>query len=242
MSIKKNKKKWIVEFPYKIIYNYIERQASSICKIINDINSNEEIKTLIFVGGYCSNEILTKLIKNGLNKITTYLQPSNPSLSIMEGAVLFGIEPSTINERKAKYTLGLAVADVWNDEKHSGKGKKYFDDNTNQWRCENCFSKFIEINQSLKYEEEITNIVFIRDKDQKSQTLRFFKTKEPNPIFIFDEGSIKIGECTLNIGNTYEKYEDREIKIIMKFGGTFIDVLAIHIKSGKSVKTTLTFD
>jgi len=28
----------------------------------------------------------------------------------------------------------------------------------------------------------------------------------------------------------------------MKFGGTFIDVTAKHIKSGKSVKTTLSFD
>ena len=133
LSIKKNKKKWIVEFPYKIIYNYMKIQADSICKIINDINSKEEIKTLIFVGGYCSNEILTNLIKNGLNKITTYLQPSNPCLAIMEGAVLFGIEPSTINERKAKYTIGMRMSNIWNDEKHSGKGIKYFDDQLNEW-------------------------------------------------------------------------------------------------------------
>ena len=78
LNIKKNKNKWLVEFPYKIIFNYMKKQADSICKIINDINEKEEIKTLIFVGGYCSNEILLKLIKSGLNKITTYLQPSNP--------------------------------------------------------------------------------------------------------------------------------------------------------------------
>ena len=75
LSTKKNKKKWIVEFPYHIIYNYMKIQSNSICKIINDINSKEEIKTIIFVGGYCSNEILLKLIKSGLNKITTYLKP-----------------------------------------------------------------------------------------------------------------------------------------------------------------------
>ena len=242
LSIKKNKKKWIVEFPYKIIYNYMKIQADSICKIINDINSKEEIKTLIFVGGYCSNEILTNLIKNGLNKITTYLQPSNPSLAIMEGAVLFGIEPSTINERKAKYTIGMVFNTKWDDEKHSRKGLKYFDDETNEWLCQECFDKFIEVNQSLKYEEEITHIGFIHDKDQISQKLWFYKTKDPNPIFIFDEGVNKIGECELYVGKTYKKLEDRKVKVIMKFGGTFIDVIAIHVKSGKSIKTTLTFD
>ena len=97
------KKKWVIEFPYEIIFNYMKAQANSITEIINNINSKEEIKTIIFVGGYCSNEILVNLIKNNLKKITTYLQPSNPSLAIMEGAVLFGIEPSTINIRKAIY-------------------------------------------------------------------------------------------------------------------------------------------
>ena len=128
LSVKKNKKKWIVEFPYRIVYNYIKDQANNICKIINDINSKGGIKAIIFVGGYCSNEILIKLIKNGLINITTYLQPSHPSLAIIEGAVLFGIEPSTINVRKSKYTIGLGVKMEWNEEKHSEKGNKYFNE------------------------------------------------------------------------------------------------------------------
>ena len=46
LTVKKNKKKWIVEFPYGIIYNYMKIQADSISKIINDINLKEEIKTI----------------------------------------------------------------------------------------------------------------------------------------------------------------------------------------------------
>ena len=64
----------------------------------------------------------------------------------------------------------------------------------------------------------------------------FFKTKEPNPIFIFEEWITKIGECRLEIGKEYESFNERKIKTIMKFGGTFFDVIAIHLKSGKSVK------
>ena len=72
--------------------------------------------------------------------------------------------------------------------------------------------------------------------------MNFYKTKKINPIFIFEEGIIKIGQCRLDIGEEYENLEDRKIKTLMKFGGTFIDVTGIHIKSGKSVKITLTFD
>ena len=214
-------------------------QANSICKIINDINIKEDIKTIIFVGGYCANEILLKLIKNGLNKITTYLQPSNPSLAIMEGAVLFGIQPSTINVRKAKFTIGCNCAKIWKDELYSAKGKKFFIEEFKDWYCHDCFDKFIEVNQSLKYGEEIyhksLNLNF-------GTIISFYKTKKVNPIFTFEEGITKIGKCSIYIDKEYKSIEDREIKVIMKFGGTFIDVTAVHLKSGKSVKTTLTFD
>ena len=245
LSVKKNKKKWIVEFPYRIIFNYMKTQANLICEKINDIVSKEIIHTIIFVGGYCSNEILLKLIKDNLNNnIKIYLQPSNPSLAIMEGAVLFGIEPSMINVRKAKFTIGKKIISHWDESKHAEKGKKIFNEEKQEYCCKDCFCKFIEINQNLKYEQEISHISSISsiNKKKNAVTMYFYKTKDPNPTFIFEEGMIKIGECRLDIGKEYESYKDRKIKTIMKFGGTFIDVTAIHIKTGLSVKTTLTFD
>ena len=239
LSVKNVRRKWIVEFPYEIILNYMKIQVDNICKIINNIITKEEIKTIIFVGGYCSNEILIKLIKNGLKEITTYLQPSNPSLAIMDGAVLFGIEPSTINVRKAKYTIGEMVNEVWNEKIHSKKGKKYLNEEIQKYFCRDCFRKYIEINQSVNYEEEFSNTCFAPTNGIKFQ---FYKTKKKNPIFIFEEGITKIGECELYIDKEFKNYEDREIKTTMKFGGTFIDVKAIHIKIGQSVETTLKFD
>ena len=239
LTVKKNKKKWIVEFPYDIVYDYMKTQANSICKIINDINIKEEIKTILFVGGYCSNEIFVKLIKNNLMKITTYLQPSNPSLAIMKGAVLFGIEPSTISLRKAKYTIGEGIHDIWDDKKYSEKGEKYYNKAVKNWYCKDCFSKFIEINQDLKYEAQISHIFHAQGHEP---LFSFYKSEKPNPIFIYEEGVFKIGECQLFIDKKYNNIKDRALKVILKFGGTFIDVTAIHLKSGKSVKTTLTFD
>ena len=239
LSVKKNKKKWIVELPYEIIYDYLKAQANSIAKIINDINTKEEIKTIIFVGGYCSNEILLQLIKKNLKKITTYLQPSEPHLAIMKGAVIFGIEPSNISIRKAKYTIGLEVEETWEDKRHSPKGKKFFNKDENSWFCSNCFLKFIEINQNLKYEEVVFHECWTLNNNPR---LTFYKTKKKEPIFIFEEGITKIGECFLIIDPKYKNYEDRRVRVILKFGGTFFDVTAIHLKSGKTVKTTLTFD
>ena len=124
------------------------------------------------------------------------------------------------------------------------KGKNILMKKKKKWYCKDCFAKFIEINQSLKYEEEFSHISSISSSNKKkcAVTMEFYKTKNPNPIFIFEEGITKIGQCRLDIGKEYDSYKDRKIKTIMKFGGTFIDVTAIHLKTGKSVKTILTFD
>ena len=49
-----------------------------------------------------------------------------------------------IFDRKAKYTIGGDISDIWDDKKHSAKGEKYFSKEANKWYCRNCFLKFIE--------------------------------------------------------------------------------------------------
>ena len=99
----KNKKKWVIYFPHKIIYNYIKKQANSICEVINNIlKRTPKITSIILVGSYSNNEVLISEIKNQLsNKISYFLQPSNPGVYKMEGAVLFGLYPYKIRPKKA---------------------------------------------------------------------------------------------------------------------------------------------
>ena len=123
----KSKNRWIIEFPYKIIENHIEEQSQLICKEIINIASSikEEINAVIFVGGYCTNEVLISKIKNCLNRNYNYIQPYNPSLAILDEAILFGLDPTIINIRIAKYTIGMGTRKMWDEKIHSQKGKKY---------------------------------------------------------------------------------------------------------------------
>ena len=238
----KSKKRWVIELPYQIICDYIVKQANKICKVIIDIiiKSNKNIETIIFVGGYCSNEILIEILQNFLqNRIKTFLQPSKPCLAIMEGAVLFGINPKIIESRIAKYTLGVNFNAFWDDKKHSDFGQKYIDDETRLEMCYNCFDKFIEINQKLELDKTITHIY--NSKDPRYCSFNFYKTLKTSPIFTFENGMEKFGQLILDAKKDYP-YGEREIKVTMKFGGTFIDVNAIHVKSGNEIKATLTFN
>jgi hypothetical protein len=237
----KSTRKWVIGIPFKIIYNYIEKQVNSICEIINNILEYDKgINSIILVGGYCSNEVLISEIKNQLsNKISYFLQPSKPCLSIMEGAVLFGLNPNKIIQRKARYTIGTDGNKRWNEELHSKNGKKYYNEIDNTWRCSDCFSIFIKINESIQIGKEIIKKYGLNDP--RCGTIHFYKTLKPNPIFINEEGIEEIGKLRLDAGKDFPPGE-RQFTITMRIGGTFIDVKAKHLKSGITIKTKLNFN
>ena len=138
----------------------------------------------------------------------------------MEGAVLFGLNPNKIIQRKAKYTIGMKFIDLT-------KGK------------ENCFSEFIKIKQNLKVGQEIVKNYYMIGP--RICNLTFYKTFKTNPIFIDEEGVEQFGQCTLDEGKNYS-INEREVTVTMRIGGTFIDVKAKHKKSGIKIKTKLEFD
>ena len=118
-------------------------------------------------------------------------------------------------------------------------GTKYFNNEKNKYFCEDCFSKFIEINQNIKLGEKIMKK--FKMKGKRYCTINLYKTIKPSPTFISEEGVIFIGKCKLDAGKEYE-INNRKIEITMEFGGTFIEVNAFHIKSGNKVNAKLIFN
>ena len=157
----------------------------------------------------------------------------------MEGAVLFGLNPNKIVQRKARYTIGKNTNSRWNEKIHSKNGKKVYDEVDNIWRCQGCFSIFIKINESIQIGQEI-----IKKYDfigPRYCTMYFYKTLKSNPIFINEEGIEEIGKLTLDAGKDFPPGE-RGFTVTMRIGGTFIDVKAKHLKSGVTIKTKLDFN
>ena len=159
----------------------------------------------------------------------------------MNGAVLFGINPNIINSRIAKYTIGQKVRNIWDEKIHSkfSKNNKVYDEEGKVYRCANCFDKFIEVGQKIKLEQEITK--YYSMVGERFCNLIFYKTLNTDPILITEEGVEEIGTCKLDAGKNYQ-FGERDIKVTLKFGGTFIDVKGTHVKSGKEVKANFKFN
>ena len=157
----------------------------------------------------------------------------------MQGAVLFGIKSDIINIRKAKYTIGTSVAHIWNEKLHSQKGIKYYDIENQVYRCKNCFEKYIEIGQNLIFGQKIEKS--FKMLGSRRVNLGIYKSKKLNPLFVDEEGVELMGEYNLDTGKEYG-LDERELIESMKFGGTFMDYEATHLKSGEKIQKILEFN
>ena len=156
----------------------------------------------------------------------------------MEGAALFGLNPNKIVQRKARYTIGIDFIELWDEELHSKNGKKFYSEEKSVWVCLNSFLLFIKVNQTIELGQEIIKKVDFNHP--RYCEMDFYKTLKTNPIFFDEKGIEKIGKLRLDAGKDYP-LDERNCIITMRIGGTFIDVKAKHLKSGKTIKTKLDF-
>ena len=170
----KNSNRWLLSFPNKIFYDLIIRQGYKIAEQIEEINKTiPNIESILYVGGYCSNEIMFNFIKNKFENMV-HLKPSHPEIAVVKGAVLFGINPNIITERKAKYSIGFCSNNIWNEEIHGKVGKKYFDEEDKKYRCRDCFDLFIQIGQTIKIDDKIVHYFHL--SGPRYGNLKFYKS------------------------------------------------------------------
>ena len=123
----------------------------------------------------------------------------------------------------------------WNEDLHKEKGKKEKYDLFDENYCSNLFSKFITINEYINFDQVITkrygalvpnpSIIFYRTE---RENCTFIDEKNENDKLIIE----KFGEVKFKIGKDYDK-NNNTVRIDMKFGGTYIDVLAVYLKTSQ---------
>ena len=231
--------KWWLIIPYKIFFDLISEHAKKISKLLKKIvNTVPDIKCILYVGGYSSNEILIDEIKNNFNNIT-HLKPARPIIAIIKGAVLFGLKPEIVKIRKAPYTIGFNCDLNWDERIHAGKGRKIFNIFHKTYKCLNSFDKFIEVEQDIPEGLKISrNFIAL---NSRYIYLKFFKTLKKNPILYTEDGVEILGEDKLDLGKEYP-LEERSFKVTLIFKGTYVDAKCIHNKSGKEISFKLYFN
>ena len=229
-----------IYFPYQIMIDLTKEViVDPIIKYINRIIFDvPQIDSIIYAGTVSSNDYIISMIKADLSgyDIEHYLC-TYPSIAVVEGAVIFGLNPHIIKKRISKYTIGIKCNEIWNDNRHGAHPeKKYFDEEDNCYRCCDVFSPIIEKNQKISVDEIKSRNYKIKSK---KTNITFFKTLYSNVTFTDEKYLLsnkckKFGELIFDVGDKYDK-RNKDLIIELELGGTFISATIKYKKEKKKI-------
>ncbi|XP_017664789.1 PREDICTED: heat shock 70 kDa protein 12A isoform X1 [Lepidothrix coronata] len=197
------------------------------------------VKFLFLVGGFAESPLLQQAVQSAFGSRCRVIIPQDVGLTILKGAVLFGLDPAVIKVRRSPLTYGVGVLNRFVEGKHPPE-KLLVKDGT-RW-CTDVFDKFISADQSVALGETVTRSYTPAKPSQLVIVINIYSSEQDNVGFITEAGVKKCGTLRLDLTGTDASVPNRrEIKTLMQFGDTEIKAMAIDVATSKSVKVGIDF-
>jgi len=226
----------------RLFHSTIERIKQAIGDVLNSV---KDIKYLFLVGGFAESAILQHEIRHEFSQILKILIPQDVALTILKGAVCFGLDPTVVAVRRSRLTYGVEVLNRFNAEQHR-KSKMVRKDGV-EW-CTEVFDVFVSVDQPMALGDTVVRKYAPAKVGQKTCIINIFSSEKSEVKFITDVGVIKCGTVTLCLTDIAASAEGshappklREIQAIMTFGDTEIKVDAVDVTTGRSVGASIDF-
>ncbi|XP_051724544.1 heat shock 70 kDa protein 12A isoform X3 [Ctenopharyngodon idella] len=197
-----------------------------------------DIKFLFLVGGFAESPLLQQAVQKMLQGRSRIIIPHDVGLTILKGAVLFGLDPSVIKVRRSPLTYGVGVLNRFIEGKHPPE-KMLVKDGT-RW-CTDVFDTFISADQSVALGETVKRSYTPAKPSQQVIVIHVYCSEKESVSFISDPGVRKCGTLKLDVSGTESPATRREIQTLMQFGDTEIRAMAIDVATSRSVKASIDF-
>lgn len=197
------------------------------------------IKYLFLVGGFAESTMLQNAVQTAFSEICRVIIPQDVGLTILKGAVLFGLDPTIVRVRRSPLTYGVGVLNKYVEGKHP-KEKLLVKDGKN-W-CTDIFDKFVSVDQSVALGDIVQRSYCPARLGQRKIIINIYCSSTDDVVYITDPGVRKCGTINLDLPDVNDaKTFRREIKASMQFGDTEIKVTAMDVKTSKIVRAAIDF-
>ena len=197
----------------------------------------EGVKFLFLVGGFAESPLLQNEIRRAFSSDMRVIIPQDVGLTILKGAVMFGIDPTVVRVRRSAMTYGVGVLNRFLMGKHPQE-KKTKKDGVD-W-CTDIFDTFVTVDQSIALGEKVTRRYTPAKHYQTSTVIGIYCSEKEHVVYTTDPGVRRCGELYLEMPDTAGG-KARELELTMMFGDTEIKVHATDMTSNKTALATIDF-
>lgn len=195
------------------------------------------IEYLFLVGGFAESPVLQDAIRNAFRSHLRVIIPQDVSLTILKGAVMFGIDPTLVHIRRSVLTYGVGCLNRFIPGKHPPE-KKVIKDGV-EW-CTDIFDTFVYADQAVSLGQLITRSYTPARAGQRTTVISLFASEKEFVCFVTDPGVKRIGELKVETPEI-SRGRCRELRMSMIFGDTEISVKAIDCTSGQTAQASVDF-
>uniref|UniRef100_A0A1A8QDH4 Heat shock protein 12B n=2 Tax=Nothobranchius TaxID=28779 RepID=A0A1A8QDH4_9TELE len=221
----------------------------NIVKHIDELMAKPEVSSVRFlflVGGFAESPMLQKAIQKALGRTCRIIIPHDVGLTILKGAVLFGLDPTVVRVRRCPLTYGVGVLNRFVEGRHP-RDKLLLKDGR-EW-CTDIFDRFVSVDQSVALGEVVRRSYTPARVGQRKIIINIYCSSTDDITYISDPGVRKCGTMTLDLPGPSPTpgaaggggAERREIRATMQFGDTEIKVTAVDVTSNRSVRASIDF-
>lgn len=204
-----------------------------------------DIKHLFLVGGFAESPLLQTAVRQEFKERVRVVIPHDVGLTILKGAVLFGLDPTVVRVRRSAMTYGVGVLNKYNAEKHD-QSKRVVKDGV-VW-CKDIFDTFVAIDESVGLGDRVSRSYAPARAGQKSTVINIYCSENTQNLYTTDKkvkrcGQLRIEMPVLTIEDIPEekRSKPRELQATMLFGDTELKVTALDVLTGKTAKAIVDF-
>ncbi|XP_074848279.1 heat shock 70 kDa protein 12B [Carettochelys insculpta] len=219
--------------------------VSQIIRHIDELLKKPEvqgIKFLFLVGGFAESAMLQHAVQAAFGSLCRVIIPQDVGLTILKGAVLFGLDPTIVRVRRSPLTYGVGVLNKFVEGKHPKEKLLVKEGRT--W-CTDIFEKFVSVDQSVALGEVVQRSYCPARVGQRKIIINIYCCATDDVVYITDPGVRKCGTISLELDELDElsgpKSRRREIRASMQFGDTEIKVAAMDVRTSKTVRAAIDF-
>ncbi len=208
------------------------------------------VRFLFLVGGFAESPMLQRAAQNVLGRNCRIIIPHDVGLTILKGAVLFGLDPTVVRVRRCPLTYGVGVLNRFVEGRHP-RDKLLLKDGR-KW-CTDILDRFVSVDQSVALGEVVKRSYTPARMGQRKIIINIYCSGTDDVIYITDSGVRKCGAITLDLlelgavaasagdNDKGSASERREIRTTMQFGDTEIKVTAVDVATGQLVRASIDF-
>ena len=195
------------------------------------------LKFLFLVGGFSESSFLQAEVRNAFSHKVKVIIPQDVSLSILKGAVIFGLDPTIVRVRRSALTYGVGVLNKFIDGKHPPEKQVQKD---GEWWCTDVFDTFVMADQSVTLGDVVTRAYTPAKSYQTHTVITIYSSEKEHVMYTTDPGVKRCAELYLDMPDITGG-KSRQLQTTMMFGDTEIKVEAKDLTSGKVAKAAIDF-